>query len=89
MISSSKFKNVTTALIFLQDSKLEELFDRFPHLMKKISNNLCNHTLIRCSKVSRRLKNTLYNEKSFWISLIKIRHSAFFKNSMFEKWAHY
>ena len=51
--------------------KIEDVFNRFPHINESIFNELGNQSLINCKEASRELSKLLEQERFFWIRILR------------------
>ena len=51
--------------------KIEDVFNRFPHINESIINELGNQSLINCKEASRELSKLFEQERFFWIRILR------------------
>ena len=57
--------------LIMKNLKIEDVFNRFPHINESIFNELGNQSLINCKEASRELSKLLEQERFFWIRILR------------------
>ena len=53
------------------NSSMENLSNRFPHLISNILNKVNDQSLFHCKESSRKMNNFIVSEKFFWLRIIQ------------------